>query len=90
MAIPTRCSLVVAAFVLALSACEGDGARVALPGKVGAAGELVVVATTEVWEGPAGDTLQAIMGQPYPVLPQYEPLMDVVHLEPTLFDRLVL
>jgi hypothetical protein len=87
MAIPTRCSLVVAAFVLSLSACEGDGARVALPGKVGAAGELVVVATTEVWEGPAGDTLQAIMGQPYPVLPQYEPLMDVVHLEPTLFDR---
>ena len=87
MAIPTRCSLVVAAFVLALSACEGDGARVALPGKVGAAGELVVVATTEVWEGPAGDTLQAILGQPYPVLPQYEPLMDVVHLEPTLFDR---
>ena len=87
MAIPTRCSLVVAAFVLSLSACEGDGARVALPGKVGAAGELVVVATTEVWEGPAGDTLQAIMGQPYPVLPQYEPLMDLVHLEPTLFDR---
>ena len=87
MAIPTRCSLVFVAFVLSLSACEGDGARVALPGKVGAAGELVVVAETEVWEGLAGDTIQAIMGQPYPVLPQYEPLMDVVHLEPSLFDR---
>ena len=87
MAIPTRCSLVLAAFVLSLSACEGDGARVALPGKVGAAGELVVVADTEVWEGSAGDTIQAIMGQPYPVLPQHEPLMDVVHLEPSLFDR---
>ena len=74
-------------WVLSLCACEGDGARVALPGKVGAAGELVVVAETKVWEGPAGDTIQAIMGQPYPVLPQYEPLMDVVHLEPSLFDR---
>lgn len=87
MAIPTRCSLLLVAFVLSLSACEGDGARVALPGKVGAAGELVVVAETNVWAGPAGDTIQAIMGQPYPVLPQYEPLMDVVHLEPSLFDR---
>ena len=75
------------AFLLSLCACEGDGARVALPGKVGAAGELVVVADAKVWEGPAGDTIQAIMGQPYPVLPQYEPLMDVVHLEPILFDR---
>ena len=70
-----------------MSACEGDGARVTLPGKVGAAGELVVVAPPEVWAGPAGDTIQALMGQPYPVLPQYEPLMDVVHLEPALFDR---
>ena len=70
-----------------MSACEGDGARVALPGKVGAAGELVVVAPPEVWAGPAGDTIQALMSQPYPVLPQYEPLMDVVHLEPALFDR---
>ena len=87
MAIPTRCSLLLVAFVLSLSACEGDGARVALPGKVGAAGELVVVAETNVWTGPVGDTIQAIMGQPYPVLPQYEPLMDVVHLEPSLFDR---
>jgi hypothetical protein len=73
--------------VLMGTSCEGDGARVALPGKVGAAGELVVVATPGVWGSVAGDTLQAILGQPYPVLPQYEPLMDVVHLEPELFDR---
>ena len=78
---------VAALALVSMSACEGDGARVALPGKVGAAGELVVVAPPEVWAGPAGDTIQALMGQPYPVLPQYEPLMDVVHLEPALFDR---
>jgi len=71
----------------AVASCAGDAARVALPGKVGAAGELVVVADVDVWNGAAGDTLQAVMAQPYPVLPQYEPLMDVVHLEPELFDR---
>ena len=60
-----------------MASCAGDAARVALPGKVGAAGELVVVADVDVWNGPAGDTLQAVMGQPYPVLPQYEPLMDL-------------
>ena len=70
-----------------LSGCEGDGARVALPGKVGAAGELVVVAPMDVWNGPAGDTLRAWMERPYPVLPQYEPTMDVMHLEPEVFDR---
>ena len=71
----------------AVASCAGDSARVALPGRVGAAGELVVVAELDVWNGAAGDTLQAVMAQPYPVLPQYEPLMDVVHLEPELFDR---
>lgn len=77
----------LAGLCVLLSSCQGDGARVALQGKVGAAGELLVVATPEVWKGPAGDTLQALMSRPYPVLPQYEPLMDVIHLEPDLFDR---
>ena len=73
--------------VLGLWSCAGDGARVALPGKVGATGELVVVASVDVWNGPAGDTVRSAADQPYPVLPQYEPLMDVLHLEPELFDR---
>ena len=73
--------------MLCTASCEGDGARAALPGKVGAAGEIVVVAEPGIWAGVAGDTLQAIMAQPYPVLPQYEPMMDVVHLEPEMFDR---
>ena len=51
----------------------------------GAAGEFVVVAT------PGFAVLlrhpEKHRGQPYPVLPQYEPLMDVVLLEPELFDR---
>ena len=67
--------------------CQGDGARVALPGKVGAVGELVVVADNEVWEGAVGDTIRALMAQPYAVLPQLEPMMDVVHLTPDMFDR---
>ena len=80
-------ALLAGLMLLGTTSCEGDGARVALPGKVGAAGELVVVAEPGIWAGVAGDTLQTIMAQPYPVLPQYEPMMDVVHLEPEMFDR---
>ena len=89
MGIPRNCNVrcVLLAALIALGSCAGDGARVALPGKVGAAGELVVVADLSVWQSAAGDTIQSVFSQPYPVLPQYEPLMDVVHLEPALFDR---
>ena len=55
MRTPASCNrvfwvLAAAWTVLMATSCEGDGARVALPGKVGAAGELVVVATPGVWE----------------------------------------
>ena len=59
-----------------------EGARSALTGKVGAAGEIVVVCDEAVWNGAVGDTLRSIFDQPFPVLPQYEPWFDLVHLEP--------
>ena len=64
-----------------------EGARSALPGKVGASGEIVVVCDFDTWNGPVGDTLQAIFGLPMPVLPQFEPLFDLVHLPTEEFDR---
>jgi hypothetical protein len=64
-----------------------EGARSALTGKVGAAGEIVVVCDEAVWNGAVGDTLRSIFDQPFPVLPQYEPWFDLVHLEPEAFDR---
>lgn len=80
-----------AAFVIALvflSACGSqEGARYALPGKVGASGEIVVVCNESVWSGAVGDSLRSIFGQPFPVLPQYEPWFDLVHLTPESFDR---
>ena len=75
-------------FSFLLSSCGSqEGARSALPGKVGASGELVVVASFEAWNGAVGDTLQSIFGVPTPVLPQYEPVMDLVHLPTDEFDR---
>ncbi|MDA1336986.1 MAG: DUF4837 family protein [Bacteroidetes bacterium] len=64
-----------------------EGARSPLTGKVGAAGEIVVVAEQSVWDGMIGDSLRAVFDAPFPVLPQYEPWFDLVHLEPESFDR---
>lgn len=74
--------------LLVIGGCGSqEGARYALPGKVGASGEIVVVCESTVWSGAVGDTLRSIFGKPFPVLPQYEPWFDLVHLTPESFDR---
>ena len=88
MQTPVSFKSVVIALCVVLASCGSqEGARSALTGKVGAAGEIVVVCDETVWSGAAGDTLRAIFDQPFPVLPQYEPWFDLVHLEPESFDR---
>ena len=76
-------------FACAALICCGsqEGALYALPGKVGASGEIVIVCENTVWSGAVGDTLRSIFGQPFPVLPQYEPWFDLVHLTPESFYR---
>lgn len=64
-----------------------EGARTHLTGKVGAAGEIVVVCELALWDGVVGDSLRAVFDSPFPVLPQYEPWFDLAHLEPEAFDR---
>lgn len=89
MQTPANSSLLVSlvSLVFLVSCGSQEGARSALPGKVGASGELVVVCDFDTWNGPVGDTLQSIFGVPMPVLPQYEPLFDLVHLPVEEFDR---
>lgn len=88
MQIQASFKVLFAAVVLIAMGCGSqEGARSALTGKVGAAGEIVVVCDPAVWEGEVGDTLRAIFDQPFPVLPQFEPWFDLVHLEPASFDR---
>jgi hypothetical protein len=88
MLIPKATRAILFLALLFISGCGSqEGARYALPGKVGASGEIVVVCPEVVWSGEVGDTLRAIFGQPFPVLPQYEPWFDLVHLTPESFDR---
>lgn len=79
---------VATVLLLLFNACGSqEGARMPLPGKVGASGELIVVTDKSAWEGELGDTLRSIFGVPYAVLPQYEPEFDLVFLPRDEFDR---
>lgn len=78
---------VFASIMIGVGCGSQEGARSALPSKVGASGELVVVCDADVWNGAVGDTLRAVFGQAFPVLPQYEPWFDLLHLEREAFDR---
>lgn len=88
MPIPKAIKTALLLVLVVISGCGSqEGARYALPGKVGASGEIVVVCENSVWLGAVGDTLRSVFGQPFPVLPQYEPWFDLVHLTPESFDR---
>jgi len=51
----------------------------------GRPGELLVVMDQALWEGKAGEAVKKIFGQPYDVLPQYEPCFDIIHIVPDAF-----
>lgn len=69
-----------------LGSCEDNGKAV-LPGKVGPAGELLVVCTERVWNGPVGATIRNVVQKPYPVTPQAEDHYDVLRIDPIQFDK---
>ena len=66
--------------------CFTEGAP-ALPGKVGPAGEVLVVCTEKVWNGPIGAAISEYLDRPYEVLPQIESQFDIVVLDPSEYDR---
>ena len=84
-----RIGFAVAAFLLlGLVGCdEGTGKGVALPGKVGPSGELVVVCSDTEWYGPVGKRIREVFEQPFPLLPQLEPAFDLQQLDRESFDR---
>lgn len=70
---------------LANVSCKRDssGRYTSLPNVTGTAGEVLVVLDKAVWEEPIGKTFSEILKADYPMLPQKEPLFDLVWV-PTL------
>lgn len=80
--------LLLFSLVLLITSCNERGNSEAfLPGFVGASGEIVVVMSKADFDGRAGDALRDIFYKSYPVLPQAETKFDLVHVDPSAFDR---
>ncbi len=69
-------------FTLFFSSCNEDQRKgfETKPKAIGKAGSLLVIAENAIWEGVPGKAFINIYDQPYPVLPQPEPLYDLKQL----------
>ena len=80
---------IVSVFVI-LSACDTtistESGRV-LPNVTGGSGAVLVVIDNFVWESMTGESLQDILKEEFPALPQSEPLFDVAHITSASFDN---
>lgn len=72
-------------YALLFSSCtnsSGPSSLQSIPTAFGNIGQVVVVADDDVWEGAVGDTLQFYYSSAYLILPQPEPMLDLVHFTP--------
>ena len=82
--------IIFAFSIMLLTACASDQARpstVSTPSEAkvqshGRVNQVLVIADTALWEGPVGDTFFYYFSAPYILLPQPEPIFDVVQMTP--------
>lgn len=53
----------------------------------GPSGEVLVLMNNALWDGAVGDTVKHWMGQEQVGLPQGEPVFDLLHLPPSMFEK---
>ncbi|RMG81040.1 MAG: DUF4837 family protein [Bacteroidetes bacterium] len=70
--------LALTAFILA--GCSGDGVPwQGTPTAFGDRNQVIVVSDKSLWESPVADTVDYYFAAPYLVLPQPEPILDLMH-----------
>ncbi|MDP4953048.1 MAG: DUF4837 family protein [Flavobacteriales bacterium] len=79
--------LIISLAILFFSCNEKTSNEAYLPGFVGASGEIIVVMSKADFDGAAGDALREIFYKSYALLPQAETEFDLVHVDPSQFDR---
>lgn len=79
--------LSLAAISFLLISCEAED-RGYLPSFSGSAGELIIVCSDPLWNGPFGDSIKTTFRKPVYALPQDEPQFDLVHTTAPDFKRI--
>ncbi len=71
------------ALVLFSSCAANEGtAWESTPAAFGERNQVTVISDKQIWEGPIGDTMDYYFAAPYLVLPQPEPIFDLLHFTP--------
>ncbi len=86
MALFLRICLLLCLFTVI--SCDSGNNRT-LPTSTGKAGEIIVVIAQNHWESKLGDAIRKVLAQPYPALPQEEPLFNIVHVKKAGFKGIL-
>ncbi|MBN2481963.1 MAG: DUF4837 family protein [Bacteroidales bacterium] len=70
---------IIISLTILIVACRSES-RTRLSGLTGSSGEVLVVMSENAWNGGPGETCRELFNQAYEMLPQYEPVFDVVHI----------
>ena len=71
--------------VLGFSACTTE--RPSKPSASGRAGDLLAVMEPRLWDGEVGETFRQVFRAEVPMLPQREPMFDVIHIPTNNFTQ---
>ncbi len=77
----------IAALLIMGSACKNEGTGLS-KNITGKAGELIVVISSDAWEGSAGEMIRGNLAQEHIALPQDEPLFDLVKIPRDSFKNI--
>ncbi|MCR9286107.1 MAG: DUF4837 family protein [Bacteroidetes bacterium] len=72
----------ILSFVILFSGCAGEVPWQGPPTAFGQRNQVVVVSDKGVWESPIGDSVDFYFASPYLVLPQPEPILDLLPFTP--------
>ncbi len=72
--------------ILAATAC-GTVERPSKPSASGRAGELLAIMEPRLWDGPVGEAFKDVFRAPVPMLPQAEPMFNVIYIPRREFSR---
>lgn len=70
--------------------CRAPENKTQLPNVTGKMSELIVVCKSDVYNNKTADSLKTYFACPYEVLPQPEPLFDLIHVDPNNFNSLLM
>jgi len=82
--------LIVLIGILLIFSCQKKDRKVQplLPSVSGRPGEIIVISDKQIWNSSVGDTLRNIFEIPYDLLPQYEPVFDLIQIDPDGFGKI--